>query len=99
MRGRNLVWALIIQAILNDPDLDDILQEYGEGVGAGQDFKEKMKRLATARLVPILRSAISLPVFRDHIRDERFSFLRTNAFFRVCRDQGGEQFGWAFKRT
>jgi hypothetical protein len=98
VRGRNLVWALIIQAILNDPDLDAILEDYGEEVGAGQAFRTKMKSLATTKLVPILKSAVGLPAFRDQIKEERFSFLRTNAFFRVCRDQGSNSWGWAFKR-
>jgi len=28
-KGRNLVWALLIQALLNDPDLDELCDKYG----------------------------------------------------------------------
>lgn len=97
-RGRNLVWGLTIQAILNDQTLTTMLEDFGEDLTAGPDFRERLAKIATTKLAPILNAAISFPAYRDQVKEEKFSFLKTNAFFRVCRNQGADKFNWAFKR-
>jgi hypothetical protein len=97
-RGRNLVWALAIQAILNDKDLNLLLENFGEDLKAGPDFRERLAKIATTRLAPILNAAISMLPYRDQIKEEKLTFLKTNAFFKVCRNQGADKFDWALKK-
>jgi hypothetical protein len=52
-RGRNLVWALTIQALLNDDKLFELLEDYGMDLKAGPDFRERLTRIATVRLAPV----------------------------------------------
>ncbi len=97
-RGRNLVWALTIQALLNDQNLGTVLDEFAQDLRAGADFKERLAKIATTRLVPILNSATSLASYKEQVTQETFSFLKTNGFFKVCRNLGADKFGWAFKK-
>jgi len=96
-RGRNLVWALTIQALLNDTNINTLLEDFGKNLTAGPDFRERLAKIATTKLVPILKAAISIPAYKDEIDAERYSFLKTNGFFRVCRNQGVDK-GWSFKK-
>lgn len=75
-----------------------MLEDFGEDLTAGPDFRERLAKIATTKLAPILNAAISFPAYRDQVKEEKFSFLKTNAFFRVCRNQGADKFNWAFKR-
>jgi hypothetical protein len=52
---------LTIQALLNDPKCNELLEDFGEDLKAGADFKERLTKIAAIRLVPILNSAISTP--------------------------------------
>jgi len=97
-KGRNLVWALAIQALLNDNKIHELLEDYGVDLKAGPDFRERLTKVATARIAPILNQAISLPIYRDQLKAEKFSFLKSNAFFKVCRNMGSDKFDWAFKK-
>ncbi len=97
-RGRNLVWGLTIQGLLNDPKLNELLEDFGENLTASFDFKERLTKIVVAKLVPILSSAISLPTYRDAIKAEKYSFLKSNAFFNICRNLGADKFDWTTKR-
>jgi hypothetical protein len=97
-KGRNLVWALTIQALLNDDKIGEFLEDYGADLKVGPDFRERLAKIATIRLAPILNQAISLPSYRDQLKAEKFSFLKSNAFFKVCRNMGADKFDWAYKK-
>ena len=95
-KGRNLVWALVIQALLNDDKLHQYLEDYGTDLKVGPDLRERLSKIATS--TPVLSQAIALAPYREQLRQEKFSFLRTNAFFRVCRNIAADRFDWAAKK-
>jgi hypothetical protein len=97
-RGRNLVWALTIQALLNDDKIGQLLEDYGTDLKVGPDLRERLTKIATVRLAPVLNQAISLSPYRDQLKAEKFSFLKSNAFFKLCRNIGADKFDWAFKK-
>jgi len=97
-RARNLVWALTIQGLLNDSNLRDHLENYGTDLRAGDDFRERLRKIARSRLVPVLRDAVKLPSYAEQLKHEKFSFLKTNAFYRSCMDIAGDKFNWSRKR-
>ena len=57
-KARNLVWALLIQGILNDPRLPTLLEDFGVTLIRETAFREYLKNLAGTRLVPILREVL-----------------------------------------
>jgi hypothetical protein len=95
---RNLVWALAIQALLNDPNYIELLEDYGTDLRAGDDFKERLRKVARGKLAPILSNSIKSPSYAKQLADEKYSFLKTNGFYRMCMSVGFEKFRWSRKR-
>jgi hypothetical protein len=93
-RARNLVWALLIQAFLNDGKLGDYLEWYGSGLQKESDFRQLVRKLASSRVLPILKAVLNDEVYQKKIEDEKYSFLRTKELFRRSMDDAYERFHW-----
>ena len=93
-KARNLIWALLIQAILNDAKLSEKLESFGNSLAKEVDFREYLKTLASAKLLPILRDLFDRDEYRDKIENERYDFLRTKEVFKKCMDSAYDKFGW-----
>jgi AIPR protein len=93
-RARNLIWALLIQAILNEAKLSEKLERFGNSLAKEVDFREYLKSLASAKLLPILRDLFDRDEYRDKIENERYDFLRTKEVFKKCMDSAYDKFGW-----
>jgi len=76
-RARNLVWALLIQAILNDPKLPQVLEDYGSNLRKENTFRDYLRTLASSRLFPILKEVLSREEYKDRMDEERYDFLRS----------------------
>lgn len=96
-RARNLVWALLIQAILNDDNLHDLLEEYGTSLKRESTFREHLRKSASSKLLPILRDVMAQDEYADRISNEKYEFIRTKEMFNNCKDAAYEQFGWTKK--
>ena len=96
-RARNLVWALLIQAILNDPKLPQVLEDYGSNLRKEAAFREYMRTLASSRLFPILKEVLGREEYKERMEKERYDFLRSKEVFNQCKDVGAEKFGWLKK--
>ena len=44
-KARNLVWALLIPGALNDPKLQEVLEEFGNSVRKEAAFREYLRKL------------------------------------------------------
>jgi hypothetical protein len=96
-RGRNLVWALLIQGVLNDPKLPDLLDDYGSGLRMESAFREYLKSLASSKLLPVLQEILKSDEYKDRLENERYEFLRTKEVFNHCKTVAGDKFGWIKK--
>jgi hypothetical protein len=96
-RARNLVWALLIQAILNDPKLPQVLEDYGSSLRKEAAFREYLRSLASSRLFPILKEVLGREEYKERMEKERYDFLRSKDVFNQCKDIGAEKFGWLKK--
>jgi hypothetical protein len=94
-RARNLVWALLIQAVFNDANLTSTLDDFGGSLRKQTDFKELLKRFASTRLLPVLRNVLANDSYSQKIADEKYSFLRTREIFQRCMNFAGELHGWS----
>jgi hypothetical protein len=95
-KARNLVWALLIQAILNDPKLSQVLEDFGT-LRKAAAFREYLRGLASSRLFPILKDVLSRPEYKDRLEQERYDFLRSKEVFNQCKDVAADKFGWLKK--
>lgn len=96
-KARNLVLALLIQALLNHRQLRDYLEWYGRGLQKEHDFRELMSKLATSNVLPLLKSILADESYVQKINDEKYSFLRTKLLFRRCMQDANYRFGWTQK--
>lgn len=96
-RARNLVWALLIQGILNDPRLAELLDDYGTSLRKESAFREYLKTLASSKLATVLKSVLGSDEYKERMDAERYDFLRTKEVFNQCKAVAAEKFGWVKK--
>ena len=98
IRGaRNILWALVIQAMLNEDKIDNILESYGTALTIEANFNEYMKDLASRRLRFIISELIELPKFQPSIAEEKFTFLKTKNTFQEAMEIARKLYGWEMK--
>lgn len=98
-RARNLVWALLVQGMLNDEGyLPELLEHYGCDLRKAADFKEHLSNLAVNRAYVVLNSVLKKDeVYKSRIDEEKYSFLRTKELFRRCMEEAYDRYGWTKK--
>lgn len=96
-KARNLVWALLIQAILNDPKLSQVLEDYGSSLRKEAAFREYLRTLASSKLFPILKEVLGREEYKDRLEKEKYDFLRSKDVFNQCKDVAADKFGWVKK--
>jgi hypothetical protein len=96
-RARNLVWALLTQGILNDPSINDQLNEYGNSLTREANFRDYLKDLASTKLLPVLKDVLNDKGYQQKMAQENYEFLRTKEVFKRCMDAAYTRFGWAKK--
>jgi hypothetical protein len=99
-RSNNLLWALLIQALLNDPKLARYEEVFGESLVIEADYTELLKRLASKFVRPLIYDT----VIRDEKRKEaleagKVSFLRSKALYDECMRAAHERYGWVKKKN
>ena len=97
-RARYLVWALLCQAVLNDSNLNQRREDFGEDLAIGGSFVEWLLQLASSRVGVLIKAGCQAPIYAKRLKDERYDFLRSQAFYNVCMEAAGERFGWVRKR-
>jgi hypothetical protein len=97
-RGPALFWALTCQGLLNDPDLDQLAENFGVDLSLKVQFKEYLLRLAGNRVRLILKELIADPAYQDKVANVNYSFLRTNPAFERAMEAAHAKYGWVHKR-
>lgn len=95
LRAKNLVWALLIQAILNDPHAEYDRDQYGGSLAKERAFKERLQSLASSRISPILKEVFAVPAYQERLQKEKFDFLRTNQVYKLCMHLAHQKWSWS----
>lgn len=93
-RAKNLIWALLIQAIWNHPKFQQHVEAYGQSMVIEYPFVELLNSLASQRVKPIIAEALKRPNYQAKVENADFGFLRTNPFYRECMDIASDKYGW-----
>jgi hypothetical protein len=93
-RARNLVWALLVQSMLNDHDLEDYLEDFGDRMSIEAGFMGWLRLLAGNRVRLLLADLIADPDYAAKIAEERYDFLRTKATFEYCMKKAYKRWKW-----
>jgi hypothetical protein len=97
-KARNLIWALLCQAILNDERLDDLVENFGEKMAVQAGFREMTVAYAISKVRPVLAGLIDAPEYRSQIDQGKFSFLRSDSTFRRAMNIAKARWNWSHKR-
>jgi hypothetical protein len=97
-RAKNLVWALLIQAVLNDTGLARLREDYGTTLAKEFAFREKLQSLAKKNVRPILKDIFGHPAYQDRLAQEKYEFLRTKECHKRAMDVAWERFHWKKKQ-
>jgi hypothetical protein len=96
-RARNLIWALIIQAMLNDPHVADLLENYGCDLSVPWEFRDYLRKLVGSKVKKILFQILSHGDYSDRLEQEKYDFLRSKETFQRCMDYAYKEFHWSKK--
>lgn len=97
-KARNLVWALLIQALLNDDHLDEMCNDYGNDLYLSADFYRRLVHLAKTKIVRIIQRTVrNNEKYQKYLADDKYSFLRTKVFFDECMGIAKSDFKWQKK--
>ncbi len=97
-RARNLIWALLCQALLNDEHLEEYAGRFGRSLAVENEYVEWLAHLSSSKARFLISAVVDKEPYASKAADERYSFLRTKAVFDQCMDQGKKRFGWVMKR-
>lgn len=95
--AKNIAWALLLQAVLNDKRYPDLLEDYGTGLNKEASFGDILKQLTANRVAPLIKDLRTMPAYQAKAADGRFEFLRTSEAFRRAMDNARDRFGWSKK--
>ena len=97
-RARNLLWALLCQAILNDPKLEDRAEGFGKGLSLEAQYTEYVSTFATTRCRFILSELVKDKLYESKALEGNYSFMRTNGAYKRAMEIAYRRWKWVEKR-
>jgi len=97
-KARYLLWALLCQGILNDPDLEHFADQFGHNLSLEADYTVWLAKLASTRCRFLLSQVVAEEPYATKMAQEKFDFLRTNAVFNCCMEAAYKRWKWVEKR-
>lgn len=92
--AKNLTWALLIQALLNDKNYAQHLEDYGTKLTKEAAFGDLLKKLTTTRVAPLIKDLCTNPSYQAKAAQGRFEFLRNAEVFKRAMNDAQDRFGW-----
>lgn len=96
-RARNLLWALLCQAILNDLKLEERAEDFGRGLSLEAQYTDWLSGLATTRCRFILSDLVADKQYAPKVAEGNFSFMRTNAAYKRSMEIAYRRWRWVEK--
>jgi hypothetical protein len=93
-KARNLIWALLVQALFNHMKYNDLLDDYGSSLKKEVMFGDLLKQLAGTKVWPILKTLFASATYKDKVEQQNFEFVRTNDAYKRAMVIADDKFGW-----
>jgi len=97
-RARNLLWALLCQAILNDQNIEEQAERFGRSLSIEAQYTDWLSALAINRCRFILSDLVADKTYAVKAAEGNFSFMRTNAAYKRCMEIAYRRWRWVEKR-
>ena len=98
-KSRNLLWALLVQSLLNDDEFDSYVESYGQTLTIESDYTELLKDIASKKIRFIFSKAFNKGKYAEYLRDEKYAFLRSKATYDDCMKEARGLYGWDKKNV
>jgi hypothetical protein len=95
-KARYLTWAVLVQALLNDPNFDHYLQEHGADMIVQQEYGNTLQKIGTSRIRPIYSHTFRKNPYSSDLENDKFGFLRRRATFDDCMKTARKKYRWDF---
>lgn len=92
--ARNLIWCLLIQAILNDDELEYLLDEFGNSLTVEANYNEYLKELSSKKIRFILSALIEDKKYQKFMAEEKYSFFRTKVVYQDAMQIAKKKYRW-----
>jgi len=96
-KARNLTWALLVQALLNDKKFPEYPENYGTKLVKEAAFGESLKQLTGKRIAPLLKDLLVSSSYQEKVAQGRYDFLRTTEAFKKAMTIAMEKYRWSKK--
>jgi hypothetical protein len=96
-KARNLIWALLIQALLNDKKRSVYIEDYGTKLVKEAAFRDILKQLTGTRVAPLIKELFASPAYRDKVTQEKYDFLRATEAFKKAMTIAMDKYDWSKK--
>jgi hypothetical protein len=96
-KARNLTWALLIQALLNDKKFSVYVEDYGSKLVKEAAFRDILKQLTGNRVAPLIRELFASPAYKEKVEQEKYDFLRTSEAFKKAMTIAMDKYDWSKK--
>lgn len=93
-RAKNLLWALLVQGVLNQSKLPAWIEAYGSSLRNEAEFTQELLSLGVGKVRHVIREAVSEAKYKEQLDEERLSFLRTKALYTRCMEVAEQRCGW-----
>jgi len=97
-RARNLLWALLCQAILNDRNVEELAENFGRGLSLEAQYTDTLSFYATTRCRFILSDLVADKLYAPKAAEGNYSFMRTNAAYKRSMAIAYKRWRWVEKR-
>jgi AIPR protein len=93
-RAKNLLWALLVQGVLNHRQLPTWLETYGATISVEADFTQELLSLGVQKVRHVIREAVSEQKYKEQLDERRLSFLQNKALYTLCMEVAERREGW-----
>jgi hypothetical protein len=93
-KTRYLAWALLIQGLLNDSDIEAYVQNYGTDMVYQQEYGLTLQKLATSRIRLIYSDTFKKNPYSRDIGNDKFGFLRRKTTYDDCMKTARKKYHW-----
>ncbi|MBI1801087.1 MAG: AIPR family protein [Chloroflexi bacterium] len=97
-RARYLLWALVCQGLLNEPQIENLCENFGNSMTMPADFSDRLSTLATTRARPLIAKLMEDKDYAAKAKEGNLSFLRTDRAFARCMEFAYTRWDWVHRK-
>lgn len=98
-RGKNLIWSILLQAIMNDDSLEELVNDYGNDLRIPKEFRNSLYKIARIKVLPLFKDVVNREEYKEKIESEKLDFLRDRRLFSEIMDLARKKNKWEIKKT